>query len=280
MENKIKLFRAKRGLTQRELADRVGTSQQQVQRLETGKIAARLELATRLAEALNVTVSTLFPGSEQALKAMKKEREDEPRYLPSDTIYTCVAATGVEADSRHWIFRVQLRGQADVIDFCIEPEEKRRLFSRVQRESDGDEALSFVVFDTKGERVGLNLAHCLYCHFIYEAWEFDPDEDEAEGARAYLATHPEPVCFSVDIDRGEPEDDDDSGSFRTIFFYMDVNVDRDQRFYFEDGDGEGVFIRAADLALLRVPLWVVDPDVLSIGDDDASERTDEPDCVP
>lgn len=129
------------------------------------------------------------------------------------------------------------------------------------------------MFDTKEERVGLNLAHCLYCHFIYEAWEVgseerDKGDEEAEGAHAYFAHVPEPVRFGVDMDRGERGDEDDAGSFRTIFFYMDVSVDRNQRFYFEDGDGEDVFIRAADLALLRVPLWVVDPDFLDIGEEE------------
>ena len=210
---------------------------------------------------------------------MKKEQEGEPRYLPADKTYGRVAATGVEADSRYWIFRVQLRGQSDVLDFCVEPEEKRRLFSAVQSESGDDEELSFIVFDTKDERIGLNLAHCLYCHFIYEAREMGSsdenvsDEEEAGGVQAYFADLLTPVRFSVDMDRGEPGDEEDAGCFRTIFFYMDINVERNQRFYFEDGDGENVFIRAADLALLKVPLWVVDPDFLLIDDED-EERTE------
>lgn len=279
MDNKIKHYRAKRGLTQAQLAELAGTSQQQIQRLETGKIAARLELATSLAKALEVTMATLFPGSARALTAMKKEQEGEPRYLPADKTYGRVAATGVEADSRYWIFRVQLRGQSDVLDFCVEPEEKRRLFSAVQSESGDDEELSFIVFDTKDERIGLNLAHCLYCHFIYEAREMGSsdenvsDEEEAGGVQAYFADLLTPVRFSVDMDRGEPGDEEDAGCFRTIFFYMDINVERNQRFYFEDGDGENVFIRAADLALLKVPLWVVDPDFLLIDDED-EERTE------
>lgn len=280
MENKIKHYRAKRGLTQAQLAERAGTSQQQIQRLETGKIAARLELATRLAKALEVAMATLFPGSARALTAMKKEREGEPRYLPADETYGRVAATGVEADSRYWIFRVQLRGQADVLDFCVEPDEKRRLFGAVQSESGDDEELSFVVFDTKNERIGLNLAHCLYCHFIYEAWEMgssdenDGDEEAASDVQAYFADLLTPVRFSADMDRGQPGDEDDAGCFRTIFFYLETNVERDQRFYFEDADGEDVFIRAADLALLKVPLWVVDPDFLPVDDEDEEHTAD------
>jgi DNA-binding XRE family transcriptional regulator len=280
MENKIKHYRAKRGLTQTQLAERADTSQQQIQRLETGKIAARLELAIRLAKALGVPMATLFPGSARALAAMRKERAGEPGYLPADKTYGRVAATGVEADSRYWIFRVQLRGQVDVLDFRVEPDEKRRLFGAVQSESGGDEALSFVVFDTKDARIGLNLAHCLYCHFIYEAWEMgssdgnDGDDEEAGGVQAYFADLLTPVRFSADVDRGRPGDEDDVGCFRTIFFYLDTNVERDQRLYFEDADGEDVFIRATDLALLKVPLWVVDPDFLLIDGEDEEHIAD------
>lgn len=77
------------------------------------------------------------------------------------------------------------------------------------------------------------------------------------------------------MDRGEPGDEDDASSFRTNLFYMDVNVERNQRFYFEDGDGEDVLIRAADLALIRVPLWVVDPDFLRAGDDETDATGEE-----
>ncbi|MBE3275230.1 helix-turn-helix transcriptional regulator, partial [Klebsiella pneumoniae] len=39
MQNKIKELRTQLSITQRELADMVGTSQQQIQRIETGKHA-------------------------------------------------------------------------------------------------------------------------------------------------------------------------------------------------------------------------------------------------
>jgi DNA-binding XRE family transcriptional regulator len=45
MQNKIKELRTQLSITQRELADMVGTSQQQIQRIETGKVAAKLGLA-------------------------------------------------------------------------------------------------------------------------------------------------------------------------------------------------------------------------------------------
>nr|WP_246494612.1 helix-turn-helix domain-containing protein [Brenneria izadpanahii] len=45
LQNKIKQFRTQLSITQRGLAESVGTSQQQIQRIETGKVAAKLGLA-------------------------------------------------------------------------------------------------------------------------------------------------------------------------------------------------------------------------------------------
>ena len=45
LQNNIKQLRTQLSITQRELAFMVGTSQQQIQRIESGKVAARLGLA-------------------------------------------------------------------------------------------------------------------------------------------------------------------------------------------------------------------------------------------
>lgn len=45
LQNNIKQLRTQLSITQRELAFMVGTSQQQIQRIETGKVAAKLSLA-------------------------------------------------------------------------------------------------------------------------------------------------------------------------------------------------------------------------------------------
>jgi DNA-binding XRE family transcriptional regulator len=45
LQNNIKQLRTQLSITQRELAYMVGTSQQQIQRIETGKVAAKLGLA-------------------------------------------------------------------------------------------------------------------------------------------------------------------------------------------------------------------------------------------
>lgn len=61
LENKVKLARVAQGdLTQQELADKVGCSRQTIHSIESGKFVPSVELALKLARALNVKVEELF----------------------------------------------------------------------------------------------------------------------------------------------------------------------------------------------------------------------------
>ena len=61
IENKLKLFRVQAGdITQDELAKRVACSRQTIHSIESGKFNPSIELALRIAHALEVSVADLF----------------------------------------------------------------------------------------------------------------------------------------------------------------------------------------------------------------------------
>jgi putative transcriptional regulator len=61
IENKLKLFRVQAGdITQDELAKRVACSRQTIHSIESGKFNPSIELALRIAHALDVSVADLF----------------------------------------------------------------------------------------------------------------------------------------------------------------------------------------------------------------------------
>src|SRR5262245_39629193 len=115
MENRVKQLRSQLGLSQRKLAEMVGTSQQQIQRVETGRIAARLELATKLSEALGKPLDVVFPGSGKVLKKLAKEFKNA-RYLPEQT-FAELNEHGVEGDPRTWFVKLLLRGHEEPLIF-------------------------------------------------------------------------------------------------------------------------------------------------------------------
>lgn len=60
MENELKVSRARRDLTQAELAETVGVTRQTINAIETGRYDPSLELAFRLAEFFDCRVEDLF----------------------------------------------------------------------------------------------------------------------------------------------------------------------------------------------------------------------------
>lgn len=60
MENRIKEYRKKIGLTQEELANEVDVTRQTVISLENGKYIASLQLAFKLARFFKVSIEELF----------------------------------------------------------------------------------------------------------------------------------------------------------------------------------------------------------------------------
>lgn len=64
MENNIKVYRAKKDLTQAELARDVGVTRQTISALERGEYNPSLELAYKLADYLECDIEELFPRNE------------------------------------------------------------------------------------------------------------------------------------------------------------------------------------------------------------------------
>ena len=253
--------------TQRDLAELVGTSQQQIQRIETGKIAARLELASKLAAALKTPLPQLFPAAAKPLRKVVKAYQQ--RQLPDDDEVHDLATAGIEADSRAWYFKIRLRGHKESLQFEIAPSEQRWLFKKVQLEEPAAQGLTFVVFDTASERVAINARELLYCHFLFESAYFGQEEtpQSSSDVEVYFCGDADPLTFAVDPDDGDPEDEEDEGQFRGIFFGLELHPQEEDRLHYTDEDGEDVFIRTGDVALLRVPLLIVDPEFESEEED-------------
>jgi putative transcriptional regulator len=60
MKNTIKVERAKKNLTQAELADKIGVSRQAVNSIETGKFVPSTVLALKMAKLFGTTVEIIF----------------------------------------------------------------------------------------------------------------------------------------------------------------------------------------------------------------------------
>ncbi len=65
MDNRLEKFRSQKGMTQQELADRVGVSRQTIISLERGRYNPSILLAHRLAREFGVTIEEVFIFSQE-----------------------------------------------------------------------------------------------------------------------------------------------------------------------------------------------------------------------
>lgn len=262
--NKVKSIRTKLGLTQRQLAEKVGTSQQQIQRIESDQIAARLTLAAEIAAALGKPLNVVFPGSIGAI-ARAVDDIDSSRYLPSDVELNRIQQTGVEFDSSQHCLKVWLHGHSEQLYFPLSPQEKRRLFQTIQGEMADPEVTSFVVFESWDKRIAINLAELDACQFLSAPMVGvnEPDSSTVSEPldKDHVLVFPKgssaPMTFKPEVDRAA--DDDAMGDFGNLLFQLEMNPAPSERLHFQDVDGESVFLRAGSVALLSVPLWVMNP---------------------
>lgn len=88
MQNAIKDIRNGHGLTQKQLAERVGVNRETIANLESGKYNPSLEVADRIAAALGCHLYELFPSllSAKRHSAEIEERQERTRAATLESI--------------------------------------------------------------------------------------------------------------------------------------------------------------------------------------------------
>lgn len=266
-QNRIRELRTRKKLTQKQLAEAAGTSQQQIQRIEAGIQDVRFDLATRVSEALGEPLERVFPTTSLPLRRAKKKHTSALDMLADQDTVDELERAGLDMDGSQWTFVYRLRGGASG-KLAIGRRDRDRLWGAVH-ENSGTE---FVVFDAGPRRIALNMEHLIFCQFL-----FDPPnnasvaEDKADPHRAgysldvVLNDSAEVHNFRVEPDEVDLNDEEDpdptSVQLQDVFFYLDSDVDR--RVKFQDMDGETAFFRTSDVAMISVDLEAVEPKLLA-----------------
>jgi transcriptional regulator with XRE-family HTH domain len=251
-------MRESKGLSQRDLAKAVGTSQQQIQRIEAGIQAPRVAIATRICQALGQDMGLVFPSTRKPLAGLKGSSGDTIR---DERFVSSMERAGIEMDTSAWTIKAWVRRRSEPLDFAISGADYKRLLAVLQ-----DTSISgFVVFDSENIRVALNRGHLL-------AWQFveDPppeqrmarDEKEPGGLFVYYPEASEPVGFDIDSDSViafSDQDEGDLSQLQHLFFTLDIEGADDNIVQFVDTDGDYVFLRTSEVAALTVPLWAIEP---------------------
>jgi transcriptional regulator with XRE-family HTH domain len=198
-DNRIWDLRKERNLTQRELAQKVGTSQQQIQRVEAGVVTVRLELAAKIADALGVRLGELFPKLARSKRGSKRSK-----IAPPDADRELMEA-GVDPDPKIWTAKFFMN-DGRLFFFRLSSTEKDRLESAI---NESDEL--FLIFDSDEKRVALNRTKVGACQFLfdYNLSEKPESEEEEFRLKAHFISSQVPIVFDVEPDECVLEKDDE-----------------------------------------------------------------------
>lgn len=260
-KNRIRELRTEHGLTQGQLADIVGTSQQQIQRIEAGFQAARLDLAARICAALGNPMHQVFPATKKIVTRLRRNKKLLDYSTADERYVRAMEGAGIDMDPEVWTVKFRLRGGAWGYH-QISGIEQKRLWPLLQ---EGDTA-SFIVFDSATKRVAMNLHHVLAWQFLWDAPNqiSSAAEKYADELRVIFADTKNPVTFMVDADQAKFGDEANDGwptQLQGLLFTLEtVGGESDTIVSFADVDGEHAFLRSAEVSMIEVPLWAVEPE--------------------
>jgi len=259
-ENRISHLRKTKGLTQRALAEKVGTSQQQIQRIEAGVIAVRLELALRIADALATRLADVFPKL-----ARNKSEKKQRKFAPSQAE---LSLAGIDPDPSHWTVKFFMHDGRQFL-FRVSSSDKDRLESIAQ-----NSGKSFFVFNSHDKCIALNRTKVAACQFLFDFFMSDkPEAEEQFKLTMHLIATKETISFDVEPDTKTPLEDElgSESQLQSLFSFLDEGDD-DEVVWFDDEDGERVYIRSNELLLLEAPLICCEPELWEKSLEDETEK--------
>jgi DNA-binding XRE family transcriptional regulator len=269
-KNNIQKRRTKLGLSQRKLAELVGTSQQQIQRIEAGVQAARLEIATRICAALNAQMVEIFPQTKKVLPRLVLREDPYAELVSNERCVAEMGKAGIDTNPEFWHLRVRLRSRVEKL-LPITATDQKRLWSQLQNRD-----TEFVVLDSGDKRVAINIEHLLCWQFLWDAEAPIPKKsEEDDGLYVFFSDSEKPLRFDVDADEkklGKDDEGDEVVQLRGLLRDLERS-DEDTIVSFEDSDGEYAFFRANEISMVELPLWAVEPG-LEEGEDDEAEETE------
>jgi transcriptional regulator with XRE-family HTH domain len=260
--NRITAFRTAKSLSIPQLAEKARIAAQMLHEIETGRKVPRAAVALTICTALEENLDQVFPGTKPILAAAK--RQGKPMAALSEREYEqAMYQAGIDTNPAVWSLRYMLRGGAGGL-LAISGNGHRSIPYALHPEDSSDR---FVIFETHYWRVAINLNHLLFCQLLYDAPASTPDEEESNDTlEVFLTAGAAPLEFSVDGDREDldsaPPDSTDPLSTQlqgmmSALEYFDEH--EGPMVHFVDADGESAFIRVDDLAMIKVPLWALDP---------------------
>jgi len=124
--------------------------------------------------------------------------------------------------------------------------------------------VDFFEFDSGTHRILIQSSQLMFCQFLFEPpclEEPDVSDEEQKEVDSYpvkihFINDPNPMVLQVEEDQYDPNDEDDWGAMKEFVFYALNAHSEENWFNITDHYGETAFFRAADVAMVEIPLKV------------------------
>jgi transcriptional regulator with XRE-family HTH domain len=255
MDNNVRELRKAAQMTQAALAEAANTSQQQIQRIESGAQTVRLDVAHAIARALKTPLLKVFPADEPPLEEslskspeflatvtrMLKERADR-RFDDSGVVYRIL---------------VSLRG-GHSLEFPVSEFDTKRLQKLLLDESPDQ---GYLAFDSDTHLIAINKHHITRAQTVFDRVDSTIDVEslmtsagttsqlDDDNLVALMATEPLPVKIGVDADIGDLQSDP-PGQLAHLFYQLECGFVESDFFTFQDTDGQAAYFSVGDVAAI------------------------------
>ncbi|MEN8237504.1 MAG: hypothetical protein ABFQ95_08240 [Pseudomonadota bacterium] len=128
-----------------------------------------------------------------------------------------------------------------------------------------DGIFDFLEYDTETHRILVQVSQLTFCQFMlespdsYGSIESALEDMDFFSAKFYFVNTPNPVIFSSGPDQPDPADEGDEGQLNNFLHYLRGGYEKKQRLRLMDELGRIAFFRQEDLALVEIPLEVLNP---------------------
>ena len=162
---------------------------------------------------------------------------------------------------KKWFIKYRLQNG---IEGCypISALEKNNLWDYLPKVCE-EKGLNFFELDTKTHHILMQSSQLIFFQFLFEPLSIklskDCDEDISNpySVKIYFTDNQNPMIFHVDVDQPDLEDEGDQGEMNNFLFYALNAHQEEQLLHFTDEDGETACFKAPSIALIEIPLEVL-----------------------
>ncbi len=162
-----------------------------------------------------------------------------------------------------WFVKFRLQNGVEGC-YPISTSEKNDLWERLPKVCI-NKGLDFFEFESKTHRILMQSSQLMFFQFLFECMPTidlpDADEESTDSypVKIYFIDNPNPMIFQVEVDEPDLKDEGNQGELNNFVYYV-LNVHEEEKehlLHFTDEDGETAFFRGSSLALIEIPLEVL-----------------------